>query len=135
MAPSLPQEQWIACPRCHIANIANGYCTACGAYLTPDRPEPPYGRSGASPRQWALIIGVSAVLIGVPIYAAFNPDRFVSKMFDYGYPFVYGAVAFSFAIRAAMLFRRRQFAWGITLSMIAILLGLLAMAELDVALL
>ena len=132
MATSAPQQRWIACPRCHIANLTGGYCTVCGAWLTPDQPEPRYGRSGASPRQWALIIGGSAVLIGVPVYAAFNPDRFVAKMFDYGYPFAYGVVTLSCAFQAVMLLRHRRFAWGITLGMFAILFCMLMMAELDV---
>jgi uncharacterized membrane protein (DUF485 family) len=129
--PSEPQERWIACPRCHIANIAGGYCTVCGAWLTPGVPEPRYGRSGASPRQWALLIGVCAVLIGVPLYAAFNPDRVIAGMFKYGYPFAYGVATLSFAARAVWLLRRRSFAWAITLGMFAILFCMLMMAELD----
>jgi hypothetical protein len=131
MASPAPQEQWVLCPKCHIANIAGGYCTLCGAWLTPDVPEPPYGRSGASPRQWALIISLSAVLIGVPIYAAFSPTRVVDKMVAYGYPVAYGGSALAFAVGAVVLFRKRQFATGITLSMFAILLCLLMMAALN----
>jgi hypothetical protein len=131
MAFTAPPEHWIACPRCHIANVAGGYCTVCGAWLTPGLPEPRYGRSGASPRQWALIIGLSAVLIGIPIYAAFSSDRVIARMIDYGYPFAYGATALLSAVQAVMLFRRRRFAWGITLGMFAILLCLITMGELD----
>lgn len=118
------EQQWILCPRCRIANPATSvYCNSCGAPLDPNAPPPRYP-SGASPKQWMLIIGISGLLIGSAVWAGVSSNGIAAKIYAVYLPLLYcGVLLFGFG-RSFLCFRRRDFSGGIVQCALTILFAL-----------
>lgn len=116
--------EWIPCPRCHIAQVAGSVrCASCGAALAANAPSLPHP-SGASPWQWASIIGASVILIGSATWAGLAPGSVAALIYERAIPIVYVLFLLSCIARSVRLFRRGNVSGGIMVGAVTVLVAL-----------